>query len=697
MSGDDVPLPVAAPLLLSKPAIAELAKVQRPVVTMWIKRHRASADPFPSPAATYAGVDHYAADDVVRWIRGRGLGNSETLVEDLALHAVLGHESALSPEAVVAGVSALLCVKALLGVQLSELDAEDLLDEVDALDPGDRFLFREIEELGDEVEVLGRHVDTMSDAAYTPAEAFESLMRQRFRRGIRDLSESALRPAALSLTARITAAVSDHDGAVFVDPSADGSDILVALRWMLPEFSEAVAMTGWSDTPGSRLARRRLVVHQWRVESTPDDVGVRGPATFVTQYPALGSPDMSDAEILSAMDDLALGMRDGQSAVVIGPASALVDPLADRDAEAVRSALLRSDRVRAVLRLPEGLMVSRPGLSTALWVLGSADASIKPSDRWTVLADLRGAELDEYVIESAITDVLAAMGPWESLRAHSFRIGGVYKTAGLLASGSLLPPRPHRPLRPRHAGAEAAGQVVDLVGAYRESAARVDPQLTVPVEYRAAPPAPTVSAGMLAASRELAVVPGNRIDPADLVSAAEDGPGVVRVIGPDEVLGRRALGERGVGRLEFTTRHPSGRYTEPGDIVFCTSPDFGVFVDAEGSSVVLAPARVMRVKDPQASGLVPELIAGHLRAAGVGERAPGAVRRGKPWRAWEIPRVEPERVPAVTAMLADLRRRRQVAEEVVATIDRLTGTLVDGVGRGALVVEEQAVSEPKKG
>ncbi len=687
-------------LLLSKLAIAELAKVRRPVVTMWINRYRSTALPFPSPVATRDRVEHYAADEVVRWIRARGLGNSDTVVEDLALHAVLGHESALPSDAVLDGVTALLCVKVLLGGQLAEWDAEDLLDEVDGLDPDDRFLFREVERLGDDLEVLAGHVDIMSDAAYTPAEAFEALMRQRFRHGLQDSSDPVLRPAALELAARVAMVLSGTEGAegaVFVDPSDAGSDLLVTLRSMLPEYTDAVAVTGGADTAASRLADRRLVVHQWRIRSAGKDDGVPGPATFLTQFPGSGAPFLSDMEILSAIDDLVLQMRDGQVAVIVGPASALVDPLADREAESVRSALLRSDRIRAVVRLPEGLLVSRPGLSMALWVLGCADASIAPGDRWTVLADLGGVELDDYTTEAVLSDVLAAMGSWESLRAHSFRVGGVYRTAELLASGTLAPPRPHRGPRPRRPAAEAAGRVVQLVGEYRDRAARIDPHLTVPVEYRSAA-APTVSAGLLARSRELTVVPGNRIDAADLSeSGADDAAGVVRVIGPDEVLGRRSVGERGIDRLVFTTRHPNGRYTEPGDIVFCTVPGFGVTVDVEGSSVVLAPARIMRVADPLASGLVPELIAGHLRAVGIGDRTSGAVRRGKPWRTWEIPRVEPSRVPAVTAALADLRRRRQAAEELVATIDRLTDTVVDGVGRGVLVVAEETVSEPEKG
>lgn len=697
MSGVTAPaLDVTTPLLLSKPDIAALARVQRPVVTMWVSRNRRGAHPFPSPVAAGVGPDLYRADEVVAWIAARGLGNNDTLAEDLALHAVLGHESGLGAGTVFAGVTALLCAKVQLGVQLSELGVDDLLDEADELDPDDEYLYREIEALGDETALLARYVDAMADAAYTPAQAFEALMARRFRLGLRTLAEAALRPTVLGLAARIAAALTPDERAVFVDPAVDGSDLLVALRSVLPEFEEPVAMTGYADTTSSRLARRRIAVHEWRVRRAPDGgfafgFVVEGPATFLTQFPAPGATDQSDTEILAAIDDIAVQMGDGQSAVIVGPAHVLVDPLPDRAAESIRSALLRSDRVRAVLRLPEGLMVARPGLSTAIWVLGAADRSVRAADRWTVLADLGGVELDESATLGVVSDVLAARGTWDALRAHAFRFGAVYKTASLLASGSLAPPRPRRVRRPRHTAGESAGRVVQLVAEVNDRVERVAGRLELSVEYHVAEPPVPMSAGDLVARRELKILPGNRIGSGELSA------GAVPVIGVDEVLGRAEWGERGIDRLDFTAHCPNGRYTEPGDIVFCTGPEFGVIVDAEGSSVVLAPARVLRVTDPAESGLVPELIARHLAAAGIGDRTAGAVRRGKPWQTWEIPRIDPRDVPAVTATLTRLRRRRTQAAEVVAGLDRLTDALVDGVGRGALTVGGDTVVEPERG
>lgn len=701
--GDDV----TGALLLAKPDIAALARVQRPVVTMWVTRYRHSPHPFPAPVSTAGGVDRYRAVEVVDWIRTRGLGNSDTLTADLALHAVLtlpdalGGGTGLPADTVWTGVTALLSVKTLLGVQLSNLDVDDLLDRADELDPDDEYLYREVAALGNATARLAGYVDLLSDAAYTPAQAFEALMARRFPLGLRALTDATLRPAAVELAARIAVALTTDEGAVFVDPSPDGSDLLVMLRTVLPEYAEPVAMTGRADTPSSRLARRRLAVHQWRLRRAPAGgfaagFTVAGPATFVTQFPAPGSLELSDAEILAAIDEIAMQMGDGQVAVVVGPAAALVDPLPDREAESIRSALVRSDRLRAVLRLPEGLRVSRPGLATALWVLGSADRSVPPAQRWTVLADLGGVEVDESAIDGVVSDVLAAMGPWTSLRAHAFRFGVVYGAASLLAARSLALPMPRPAPRPRRTPGEVAGRVGQWVVEANEAAARLDPNLRVAVEYHDDEPARTAPAGVLADAHELKVLPGNRIDAADVRDAGGDA-GTVPVIGVDEVLGRRGLGSRAVDRLAFTARYPSGRYTEPGDLVFCTGPEFAMIVDTAGSSVVVAPARVLRVRDPAASGLVPELIARHLSTVGIGDRTSGAVRRGKPWRAWEIPRIAPHRVPGVTAVLADLRRRRQAATDLLATLDRVTDTVVDGVGRGALTVTGDTDAHSQKG
>lgn len=683
-------------LLLSKPDIAALAKVQRPVVSVWVTRYRSTDAPFPAAVSTRGREELFAGTEVVEWIRARGLGNSESLSEDLAMFAALDHTSELDADTAFHGITALLCVKAMLADQLSDMD-EDLLDEGDELDPDDEFLFSEVEAIGEHRETFARYVDQMADAAYTPAQAFESLMAQRFRMQRADLADSALAPRALQLAARVCAALATDEHEVFVDPSVDGSDLLIALRQALPEFEEPLAMTGESDSAASRLARRRLATHGWRRTKAPaggfgDGFTIDGPAMFLTQFPSPSTVGLSDAQILERVDNIVLQMGPHHRAVVIGPASALVDPIADRHARLVRAGLLRSDRLRAAIRLPEGLLTTRPGLAMAMWVLGSADPSIRPADRWTVTADVSAADLDERLIEAIVSDVTAAMGTARSVNAHAFKHGVIRMTAKLLANDQLgLAPR--TPVRRRApSGAELAAHALERLSALEKRASLSDKRLEVSLEYQQDDGAALPTLGELAAQKRVKILPGHRLDASDVFDGGD-----VRVLGAEEALGHTRIGVRGIDRYVFATKHPNARYTEPGDIVFCSNPEVGAVVDHEGAAVVIAPARVLRVKDPERSGLVPELMARHIAASAPRTRPQQAIRSGNDWKHWHVPQLAADRVPAVRGVFADIRERRTAAEELLNTLDDFTSTLVDGLAHGVLTVTDKSTTTPKKG
>ncbi|MDG3014759.1 hypothetical protein [Speluncibacter jeojiensis] len=676
-------MPGQPELLLSKPDIAALAKVKRPVVSVWIGRYREGDRPFPTAVRRGAGGrEWFRADEIADWLIDRGLGNNTSLREDLALHAALDHSADLSAESMFDGTTALLCLKALLGEQLAEFDPDDLLDEADDLDPDDEFLLSELTALGDELETLARHVDSMADAAYTPAAAFEELMAGRFRRGHADLADSALSRSALRLCAQVCAAMVPDtavESTVFVDPW-DGSDLLVALRGELDESVSVQAATGTESTAAGRLARRRLATHGWH--RADGGLGGSSPVMALTQFPSPATLAWTDERILTAIDDLVVQMGPDQRGVIIGPASALIDTLAGRDEEAIRSGLLRTDRLRAAVRLPEGLLLTRPGQAMALWVLGAADPAIKPADRWTVLADLSAGGLDDVAAEALTSDVLAALGTWESVRAHAFRYGAVVKTAEVLASGTLTPPR--RPGRAQVRGGQAAGRVLSLVDAVNH-ARSVEP-LRLTVEYRERSTGVLPTAGELSAQSLLRVVPGNRIAERDITSRPDE-VGAVPVIGADEVTGAVRLGTRCIDRLTLTRDYPNSRYTEPGDVVFCSSGSFGAIVDEQGSSVVCSPARILRVRRPESSGLVPELIAAHLNSGD----GPALCRT--PWRQWTIPRVQAGQVRPTRAALAELSRRRREAAALADRLDALTGELTRGIAHGALTPTQMSMKE----
>ncbi|MEV0945335.1 hypothetical protein [Rhodococcus sp. NPDC049939] len=683
-------------LLLTKRDIATLAKVKRPVVTTWARRSRSGDLPFPHPVAVDGRIEKFDAAEVAEWIQTRGLGNNDSFARDVAMHAVFEHASGLESGVVADGITALLCVKALLGEQLGDLDSDELLDEVDELDPDDEFLYSEVDALGDHLLVVALHVDRMADAAFTPAQAFEALMARRFREQWSALAETTLTAGAVTLCARMGVALAPDQHPLFVDPAPDSADLLIAIREALPEYSDLTVMTGAADTVGARRARRRLAVHRARRIAPPDSGFADGfsldrPTMFLTQYPSPSTIDYTDGQMLGEIDNIAMQMGPGQRAVIIGPASVLVDELRDRECESIRSGLLRSGHLRAAIRLPEGLLTARPGRSMALWVLGAVDYSVPATERHMVLADLGGVELSDDVIDGVLADVSAAMGSSREVRAHAFRFGYARRTSDLLAEAGALTalPRVHR-LRPEPA--ESAARVLELVGTADAAATRVETGLGLRVEYRDADGRRMSTAGELADAKELRVVPGNRLDPEDI-----DPGGTVSVIGVDEVYGRRAVGSRGIDRLTFTTNYASGRYTEPGDIVFCTGSTPGALVDHEGASVVQWPARILRITDPQSSGLIPEFVAQHIRVRGPAERPPGAIRAGSAWRRWEIPRVRPDQVAAVTAAMDDLRARRTAARRLLDTLEDLTTTLVDGVAYGALTLAPAPETVTEKG
>src|SRR5699024_3723543 len=125
-----------------------------------------------------------------------------------------------------------------------------------------------------------------------------------------------------------------------------------------------------------------------------------------------------------------------------------------REAEAIRSDILRSDRVRAIVRLPQGMLPSSPRQAQALWVLGPAHADVAIADRWTMVADLSGQEMTASVRADLVGDLAASLGNHEYVWAHSFRFAQIVRTRSLLANqGSLTAKLPvlEKPGRPAQA------------------------------------------------------------------------------------------------------------------------------------------------------------------------------------------------------------------------------------------------------
>ena len=68
-----------------------------------------------------------------------------------------------------------------------------------------------------------------------------------------------------------------------------------------------------------------------------------------------------------------------------------------------------------------------------------------------------------------------------------------------------------------------------------------------------------------------------------------------RILGREELLDPHIAPPRFITLLDFAANYPAGPLTEPGDVVFCTSPRPAAMVDAEGGAVVVFPARILRI------------------------------------------------------------------------------------------------------
>lgn len=675
-------------LLISLADVARLAQVRRPVVSMWRSRSASTDTPFPQPVEQVGPEDRFDAEQVVSWLEQTGRGNNDDARADVAAFASLAGISSLGDEARLDGLTALLALKAVTGAQLGGLGSDALVDLADDADPDDSFLLREVTALGQDRGALAIHADNLADADFSTAGAFEHLMRDRFRRYLPGHARVALRDDARALVAQVARALAVEAGirpALFVDPTNGGSDLLVTTVGLYDDESAPSVMTSDQDAPASRLARRRLRVHDIHREDLPiDHDGVfelSTPAVLLAQLPAAGWPSMSTEAMLTAIDNLAAQMDDQQRAVVIAPASVLSDPLRDPNCQKLRDAVLRLGRVRAVVRLPKGLVTSRPRQQLTMWVLGPAYAHVPAQERWMMLADLANVPLSADVVDDLVTDLVASIGDEAMVRAHAFRFTRLVRNRILLAGRGNLVEVASRVER-AHTGsaAELVLRIAVLNSQLQQSRhfGQIEVDVEANPEFDNLTTAEHITVATALAAGSLRVIPGNRLPEADL----HQGSGAP-VIGTAELTGASPMGARQVDRLRFGATD-AGRYTEPGDVVFCTSPRVAATVDGHGGSVVVAPARALRVNSQKPRGLLPHVVVADIN---------GVVAQAKQWRLWRLRRAPAEQRAPLRQTLRAIDAQRVAALERVSQLDELAALVTAAVTDTILTIATELPQE----
>ncbi|MGC0252363.1 hypothetical protein [Pseudactinotalea sp. Z1748] len=670
----------AAPgTLLSMADIARLARVRRPVVTIWRRRKATGTDPFPEPVNPGADRLHFNASQIAAWLTRTGLGNNPTVSEDAPAYARTDerwHEAT----AFEARLAALLTLKALTDADLTDLEAEALIDLADDVDPHDEFLFSELSAAAASPG-LPAHAESVANAAYSAAAALERSVQDGSRHS--EHGAHALSPTALTLVADLANALlpGDSDEAHFADPRPGSGDLLMAVRSRLPEQISSTAHTSSTGSPGERATVRRLVASGWIRHPLAQEPGQLPHAVVLAHFPAA---DETPLTTLQAIDNLALELAPDQRAVIVAPAQVLIDPLTERAADNLRAGLLRLDKVRSIVRLPAGCVPRRPRQMMALWVLGAAHPDVPGERRWTTISDLSDVSLTAAVSTDVVNDTLAAMGNEATVRAHAFHYSRRIAARRVIAtSGPLIQGPTTAPPRRLRDGAEVAQRITALGerldgDTHPPLLPHLDLVPTNQTRFTRAPGAQTVQHWLGAGALQL--LPGHRID-AEHLGATSGAP----ILDADR-LDRGQWGPgtpQHIGLLALATHYPAARLSEPGDVVFTIAGGLRAVVDTDGGGVTRFPVRTLRVVTD--SALDPEMVCWALNQHG---RA-----GGNAWRSVAVPPISPdERVPLREAMTAIDHAQAQAMERLEALRD-LKHEVLDGLSARSLTFDSTQADE----
>ncbi|MFI9116475.1 hypothetical protein [Streptomyces venezuelae] len=700
-------LPEETSWRISYAEIGTLAQVQRPVVTTWARRH---AD-FPEPVAYEGASPLFDGREVAEWLLSTGRGNADAsqIRAELVLHTLSAWRRAIPARTLVDTVTALLCLRQLLGEPLSELPWRTILERAAETDFEDTYLHKELRDLpdaerqGPQLAVLA---DQLTEAAYTPADALERVMDARRRLGCDDLAAEEPIPLVSRAMARLTglARLNEREEevtAAVLNPRS--GDLLVALRESVSDAEDSPFFLSADPMPDlARIARRRLMaqgVQEFEMDLTDgeelatDDWG--NPQVIACCLPYEAAETRSSLAVLQSLQDLTDLLDEDCMAVVLGPADALVRPLPARgEADRLRRDFLEQHLLKAAISLPEGVLPFRPAHRTAIWILHRTREAQRTGQ--VLLADLSSRTLVAQALDALAEDVdIFRDAGWRADGRHEPRNAVIVPATTLTgAPGTAFTPQ-HRPHADRYTRtvverpariAETELRLQQLIDATRSA---LDHTPTIRSNAVLRPddrPVRRTTVARLLKNRRLRRLPGHRIAGEHLLTG---GAGHYTVLTPAEITGSAPVDSHRIDRAVLLNAYEHAYFTEPGDIVVTATPSFGAYVDDEGLSVVAFPARVLRVRADAEHPVRPRVLAALLRsAAAEHRRVSGAVRSARRIEELLIPDLPGDEADRYDALLADIARRTALLRQHAAALDDLTSLTAAGLVDGTLTLTE---------
>ncbi|MGO1950730.1 MAG: hypothetical protein ACTH1D_13925 [Mycobacteriaceae bacterium] len=645
---------------LSMQAIADLAQVKRPVVSVWRTRYADSDHPFPTPVQE--NPLRFDAHEVAEWLTETGRGNNEHAVIENPLHADLRARLFADPET----TSALLLLAELLGEPLSEFFPEELVREYTEEDlpvPADRILTsRALDQAVTTGDVAD--VDAVAEAAFSARNALDLLATSFTGRDGAWASES-LTQQAQTLLGTVCAELYRDASTRRIVPAGIGGMVLVDA--LLPHLSEQDTPVfsyrdTLLDTPEGRASWRRLRAHGYHTSPYVED-GAELPLELPTPALHLAAWQMppDPAEFLTWVDDKLIALGPEDCMLVVGPSAIMIDA-ASRHVRA-DSVLRPRGRHLAPLRyctdLPLGMSRFGGRRRLALWVFaGPSTASGPDKDRVSIVGAHTGRRPDASFVSDFAADVTASTRDRKGIDAHAFRTSVVLSTERFLAQNELTS---HAPEKSTIDGGDLHASYWDLRGeditGLRMTASTADQQKILFTE---------------AIGSRAKDIPGSRV-PAQSLTTPQ--PGAVGVIGSQEIRNPDSPQLRAIDRLVLEQVAHQAEFTEPGDVVYVTTggPPTAI-VDHEGGHVVEAPARVFRCLPPKLGHvLMPEVVAADITTE---------QRRDR--KTWQLRLVSTDSMDTLTQTTKKIRRRRDELYAELARLADLEKILLDGLSSGAL-------------
>ncbi|WP_081511805.1 hypothetical protein [Nocardia donostiensis] len=614
--------------------IADLAKVQRPVVSMWRRRTkvRGMIIPFPAAVERVDGIERFRRDEIIEWLELTGRGNNSEHRLDAPAVSV---PDAFELESLVA----LLCLQVCTGRELAALSDAECVELAREVDVDDRVLSRELAALTDGISAR-TYIDELVESAFGPADALDRLESGRAGRAMasRDLSAAALE--IFGLIVRTCGDFLNPDGVTLVSAGEAPALILAVTGNHM-----SLAVTGDSDS--ARALRRRATIRE--VDMVPEP-----PRQRVRIVSVIG---MEPDQALEIVDGALLDLEPDEIAVVIGSAATLCDNLRG-NREQKRAQTLRLGNLALALRLPRGLWREAHRQALGVWVCrGGAEL------KHPLLADLGVAPLHALDTDGFAADIVGALSQSDR---RAYRYARVHPLADILAGGTVVP---QGVCADRLRTADPATDIDRIHAATLVTAEPLEPFDVLVTPARGVLELRRRSLGELEQRKLLRLHRGRRIDVGKAVAG-----GTVPVLSADRSTD-------GILLDPFDVESDYGRAvrTMPGDVVFQEHPRPRARVDEVGGGLIATPSRVLR--------LAPEV--------GIGPRALAALINQLPshqheWKSWTVPmlhRDEVERLEEVLVGAAGYEYELSRRLEAAAALQR---ALIDGIGAGTVSLRATA-------